>query len=264
MKKLLSILAIVSCLTACAEGRKPSAGKEPAPQPVKEYGIEVVQTYPHDVHAYTQGLFFHDGLLYESTGQYGESTLRRYTDFKKGQTDRVIGYGKNDFMEGSVIFKDKLYLLTWTNAKVLVYDAASLELQETLPYRRQGWGLTTDGQQLIASDGSSKLYFMDGKLNVLRSGVVRKSKTPVAFLNELEYIDGKIWANVYTTDEIVIINPETLQVEASIDCTNLLDKTLRTPDTDVLNGIAYNPSDKKLYLTGKNWPLLFEVKLVAR
>ena len=264
MRKLLFILAIASCLSACAEGRRSEAGKKTGPQPVKKYGVEVVNTYNHDVHAYTQGLFFHNGLLYESTGQYGESTLRRYSDFRTGRTDKVIAYGKNDFMEGSVIFKDKLYLLTWTNAKVLVYDAASLELLETLPYRRQGWGLTTDGQQLIASDGSSKLYFMDEKLNVLRSGVVRKSKTPVAYLNELEYIDGKIWANVYTTDEIVVIDPETLQVEASIDCKGLLKDDLRTPDTDVLNGIAYHPSDKKLYLTGKNWPLLFEVKLVAR
>ena len=264
MNRLLLILTLVCAFCSCGGERKSVSNKSTDKKEIVRYGLEVVASYPHDVHAYTQGLFFHDGLLHESVGEYGESDYRIYSDFKTGSYEEIYQYGKEYFLEGSVIFQDKLYVLTWTNAVVFVYDAKTHKKIQTIRYPRQGWGLTTDGKQLIASDGSSRLYFMDENMNVKRSGVVRKKNTPVSYLNELEYINGKIWANIYTTDNIVIIDPETLQVEGIVDCKGLLKDELKTPETDVLNGIAQNPADGKIYLTGKNWPLLFEVKLVQK
>ena len=140
--------------------------------------------------------------------------------------------------------------------------AETLEYKSTWKYPREGWGLTTDGRQLIASDGSAYLYFMDERFGLDRKQLVTIEGRPVRWLNELEYIDGRIWANVYTSDEIVIINPKNGKVEGVIDCTGLLPYSLRTSDTDVLNGIAYDSRTEKIYLTGKNWPRLYEVRLV--
>ena len=230
---------------------------------VKEYKIEVVAEYPHDVEAYTQGLFFQDGQMYESTGLHGKSTFRK-VDFASGEVLQKIDFNGKYFIEGSVMFKDNLYVLTWETRTAFLYDAKTLEFKASWKYPREGWGITTDGKQLIASDGSSMLYFMDEKFQVQRRVVVRHEDRLIRWLNELEYIDGKIWANVYTSDEIVIINPKDGTVEGVIDCRGLLPDSLRTPDTDVLNGIAYNPQTKKIYLTGKNWPKLYEVKLVEK
>ena len=226
---------------------------------VRSYRCQVVKSYPHDVASYTQGLFFHEGRLYESTGQYGESTMR-IVDLATGKAIRKLDFDRKYFVEGSVILDGKLYILTWTNKVVFVYDAATLEYQKTVSYPREGWGLTTDGAQLIASDGSSKLYFMDEDLKVKRTVVVKLDGRPIRFLNELEWIDGKIWANVYTSDMILVINPSDGKVEATLDCTGLLPRELRDNRTDVLNGIAYNPDDRKIYLTGKYWKRLFEIK----
>ena len=143
-----------------------------------------------------------------------------------------------------------------------VYNASTLEYESTYSYPREGWGLTTDGKQLIASDGSSKLYFMDEKFNVKKTVDVTMNGRKVTYLNELEYIDGKVWANVYMTDMIVVIDPSTGKVEASLDCTGLLPSSLRDSRTDVLNGIAWN--NGKLYLTGKYWKRLYEVKPVEK
>ncbi len=230
---------------------------------VRQYRVEVVKEYPHDVKSYTQGLFFEDGQLYESTGQYGQSTFRK-VDLKTGEPQRKLDFSRKYFVEGSVMFGNELFVLTWTNRVAFVYDASTLEYKATYSYPREGWGLTTDGESLIASDGSASLYFMGKDFRVSRKVTVKMNGQPVRFLNELEYIDGKIWANVYTSDLIVIIDPATGNVEAVVDCTGLLPDRLRTGDTDVLNGIAYNPADRKIYLTGKNWPKLYEVRLVAK
>lgn len=227
---------------------------------VKSYKLEVVKEYPHDETSYTQGLFFDDGQLYESTGQWGESSFRK-VDLQTGAALQRLNFGKKYFMEGSVFFKDKLYILTWTNKLAFVYDAKTLEYLQSYSYPREGWGLTTDGKQLIASDGSSTLYFMDETLKVQRKVTVKRDGKAINLLNELEYIDGKIWANVYTTDLILIINPQDGKVEGAVDCTGLLPKSLRDARTDVLNGIAYNPKDGKIYLTGKYWKRMYEVKL---
>ena len=227
---------------------------------VRSFRPQVVASYPHDEGSYTQGLFFHDGTMYESTGQFGESTMRK-VDPVTGKALQRLDFDGKFFVEGSVILDGKLYILTWTNKLVFVYDAATWTYEKTLGYPREGWGLTTDGEQLIASDGSSRLFFMDKDLKVRRTVTVRLDDRPIRYLNELEYIGGKIWANVYMSDVILIINPSDGKVEATVDCTGLLPRQYRDGRTDVLNGIAYNPADKKIYLTGKYWKRLFEITL---
>ena len=230
---------------------------------VKEYKLQVVAEYPHDTGSYTQGLFFHDGQMYESTGLHGKSTFRK-VDLLTGRALKKFAFDKKYFVEGSVVFGDNLYILTWDSKVAFVYDAKTLEYKSTWSYPREGWGITTDGKQLIASDGSATLFFMDENFALKKRLIVKYEDRPVRWLNELEYIDGKIWANVYTTDEIVIINPKDGRVEGVVDCRGLLPKSLYTKDTDVLNGIAFNPSDGKIYLTGKNWPKMYEIKIVEK
>lgn len=248
--KLLLIIPIVAiCISLCSCSAK-----------VRQYGLQVVKTYPHDTKAYTQGLFFHDGRFYESTGQFGQSSFRE-VELETGKVLEKVSFNEKYFGEGSVMLDGKLYILTWYNKVAFVYDASTLKYEKSYSYPREGWGLTTDGKQLIASDGSSKLYFMDGDFRQKRVLDVKMNGRPVRYLNELEWIDGKIWANVFMTDMIVIINPKTGEVEGAVDCSGLLSRPDRKPDTDVLNGIAYDKVSGKIYITGKNWPKLFEIKL---
>ena len=247
MKKFPLILLLAAAVVSCGSAK------------VREYRVRVVKEYPHDVTSYTQGLFFHGDSLYESTGQYGESTFRT-VDLETGEALSRMDFSRKYFLEGSVILGDELYILTWTNKVAFRYDAATHRYKSTEPYPREGWGLTTDGKQLIASDGSSFLYFLDTDMKVLRRQRVTLNGKSVRYLNELEYIDGKVWANVYTTDTIVIIDPSDGKVTATVDCTGLLPYQERTPETDVLNGIAVD-KDGRIFLTGKYWPKLYEVVL---
>lgn len=249
MKHIISICVCVLCSILSCSAK------------VERYKIEVVKAYPHDTGSYTQGLFWHDGSLYESTGLNGKSTFRK-VDLQSGQALTKLPFNKKYFVEGSVILGDKLYILTWTNKVIFIYDANTLEYRSTYSYPREGWGLTTDGKSLISSDGSSRIYFLTPELKFERSINVTLNGRAVRYLNELEWIDERIWANVYTTDTIVIINPDTGIVEATVDCEGLLPERLRTYDTDVLNGIAVD-SEGRIFLTGKNWPELYEVKLVG-
>lgn len=249
MKHIISICVCVLCSILSCSAK------------VERYKIEVVKAYPHDTGSYTQGLFWHDGSLYESTGLNGKSTFRK-VDLQSGKALTKLPFNKKYFVEGSVILEDKLYILTWTNKVIFIYDANTLEYRSTYSYPREGWGLTTDGKSLISSDGSSRIYFLTPELKFERSINVTLNGRAVRYLNELEWIDGRIWANVYTSDTIVIINPDTGVVEATVDCEGLLPERLRTYDTDVLNGIAVD-SEGRIFLTGKNWPELYEVKLVG-
>ena len=251
MIKVLTVFALMFSLLSCADAT------------VKEYKLEIVAEYPHDTDSYTQGLFFDEGQMYESTGMRGQSTFRK-VDMATGKPLRRLEFDKSYFVEGSVVWKDNLYILTWESRMAFIYDAKTLALKDTRRYAREGWGLTTDGNELIASDGTDFLYFMDKNLKVKRKLQVKAGHRPVQWLNELEYIDGKIWANVYTTDEIMIINPRNGKVEGVIDCRGLLPQDLYTRHTDVLNGIACNPVDGKIYLTGKNWPKLYEIKIIEK
>lgn len=251
MKKFVALMAVLAVLASCTEAK------------LKEYKLEIVAEYPHDTESYTQGLFFHDGDLYESTGMHGKSTFRK-VDLATGDALRKLNFDKQYFVEGSVIFGNELYILTWESRVAFVYDANTLEYKSSWKYPREGWGLTTDGKHLIASDGTANLYFMNNQFALDRKQLVTIDGRPVRWLNELEYIKGKVWANVYTSDEIVIVNPKNGKVEGLIDCKGLLPKILRTESTDVLNGIAYDPRTDKIYLTGKNWPKLYEVKLMEK
>ena len=227
---------------------------------VRQYKAQVVAEYPHDRTSYTQGLFFYDGQMYESTGLNGKSTFRK-VDIRTGKALFRLNFDRRYFLEGSVEKDGNIYMLTWQNNVAFVYDAKTLKYKKSYSYPREGWGLTTDGKTLIASDGSANLYFLDDDFRTARKVTVRLNGRPVNDLNELEYIDGKIWANVYLTDLIVIVNPADGNVEATVDCSCLLPSRLRYDDTDVLNGIAYNPQNGKIYLTGKNWCRLYEIKL---
>lgn len=249
MRELLAIFFMSFMLISCSDAK------------VREYTLEVMAEYPHDTESYTQGLFFHDGQMYESTGVHGKSTFRK-VDLETGKALERLNFDKQYFVEGSVIMDGNLYILTWESRIAFIYDAETLEYKSSWKYPREGWGITTDGRQLIATDGSANLYFMNDRFALDRKQLVTYEGRPVRWLNEVEYINGKIWANIYTSDEIAIINPKNGKVEGIIDCSGLLPKHLKTVTTDVLNGIAYDPQTKKIYLTGKNWPRLYEVRLV--
>lgn len=230
---------------------------------VKFYELEVVAEYPHDTGSYTQGLFFRDGQMYESTGQHGKSTFRK-VDLETGKALEKLEFDRKYFVEGSSVLDGELFILTWESRVAFIYDAATMAYKATWKYPREGWGLTTDGKQLIASDGSSYLYFMDSRFNVSRKIQVKFEGKPVTLLNELEWIDGKIWANVYMSDEIVIVDPKSGKVDGVVDGSGLLPRQLRGPSTDVLNGIALDDATGKIYLTGKNWPRLYEIRLAEK
>jgi len=246
--KRIGVFVLAMMLCACSNAQ------------VTRYKVKVVKDYPHDMAAYTQGLSFHEGKLYETTGQYGTSSIRT-VDLESGRPVLNKKLNAKYFAEGSVVLDGTLYVLTWTNKVALLYDAATLEYRRTVGYPHEGWGLTTDGKQLIASDGSANLYFMDKDLKVLRKQTVTLNGRPLKNLNELEWIGGKVWANVYLTDMIAIIDPRSGKVEGTVDCAGLLPDELWTSATDVLNGIALDAAGR-IYLTGKNWPKLYQIELV--
>ena len=255
MRKLLILLAgtVIAVCCTCATSQKG----------LTKYRAKVVAEYPHDPSSYTQGLFFHDGSLYESVGQYRESAMRRVS-LNTGKGERTVSLGADIFAEGSAVLDSTLYILTWQNGLVFRCDPATFAVRDKIDYPREGWGLTTDGKQLIASDGSDCLYFLNGDLETVRTVHVSQNGKRRPYLNELEYIDGKVWANVYTLDEILIINPADGKVEGVVDCSGLLPSRDRDLRTDVLNGIAHDPLTGKIYLTGKYWKKLFEVELIEK
>jgi glutamine cyclotransferase len=246
-------LALVSWLlvvTSCAQSQK-----------LPRYSVKVEQEYPHDTLSYTQGLFFDEGRFFETAGQYGESNLREVT-LENGVPIRMTAMEKEIFAEGSCAIGDNIYVLTWRERLCFVYDKNTFARTGQFTYNRQGWGLTTDGRLLIMSDGSAQLYFISPKtFTTVRSVTVRAMGKSVNYLNELEYINGKIWANIYLKDEIVIIEPSTGEVEGIIDCRGLLPKNRRTERTDVLNGIAYRPETEEIFITGKYWPSMYKISI---
>lgn len=233
-------------------------------QKVKEYKLQVVESFPHDRGAYTQGLFFHDGELYESCGQYGSSSFRK-VDLKSGKDLRRLNFDARYFVEGSCVHNGLLYILTWQEHKCFVYDINTLRFLGELYNPREGWGLTSNGKELILSDGTAKIFFVDPQTFAIKATKeVKLNGRAIPLINELEYINGEIWANVYTQDYILIIDPATGNVKGRVDCKGLLPNSLRKPATDVLNGIAHNPATGDIYLTGKYWPKMYKVKLVDK
>ncbi len=234
-----------------------------APPPGRADSYQIVQTYPHDPKAFTQGLIYIDGHLYESTGLNGRSSLRM-VDLSSGQVLQNYNLSVDDFGEGLTNWGSTLIQLTWTSHKAFVYDRFSFRLLKTLNYEGEGWGLTHDDTQLIMSDGTAYLRFLDPESFRVRRRlhVVDENGEAVENLNELEYIRGEIYANVWQTDEIVRISPRTGKVVGRIDLSGIIDKRELQAEGAVLNGIAYDSAGDRLFVTGKLWPKLFEIRIV--
>ncbi|MFZ1785340.1 MAG: glutaminyl-peptide cyclotransferase [Ferruginibacter sp.] len=267
IKKYTALLALV-VLAACnnkEDDDKPiDPGIVPAKTPVIPYTI--VAEYPHDTSAYTQGLEFHDGKLYEATGDYETSSLR-ITDYKTGKVLKKHIMGTNAiFGEGITVFKNKIYQLTWESNIVYVYDVNNIDKpMSTFTWPYEGWGLTHNATDLIVSDGTSKLYFVDpDNFRVKNTVRVYDNSGPVDSINELEYIDGFVYANVYLTYMIIKIDPESGHIVGKMQFPGMKEKFFPTQNipgrTDVLNGIAYDSTTKKFLITGKRWPKMFELK----
>ena len=262
MKRIVTILIAFATLVSCGGTRKKSA----TPQAVEPlfYTYEVVAEYPHLRTSYTQGLQFVDGELWEGTGEYGRSQLLR-TDLASGKVLQSKKLSKDEFGEGITVLDDKIYQLTWLNGKLHIYDRKMLTPLVTHTYKGEGWGLTSDGTKLYMSDGTNYIRVLNPETMAQerRIGVTLRGES-LSHLNELEWIDGKIWANVYTTDHIVIINPENGVVEGVINLSGILPENERDNRTDVLNGIAYDKAAKRIFVTGKNWSKLFEIRVIAQ
>jgi glutamine cyclotransferase len=221
----------------------------------------VVNSYPHDRAAFLQGLVWHDGGFYESTGLAGHSTLRR-VKFPSGQVTKSISLSPELFGEGLAMVGDELIQLTWQSHRGFVYDRESFALMREFSYETEGWGLTYDGTNLILSDGSDGLTYLDPRtFQPLRRLPVTWDGNPQFNLNELEFIEGEIWANVWNTDFIVRIDPSSGRVTSCLDLKGILAPETPRDSDDVLNGIAYDPVNKRIFVGGKRWPRLFEIKL---
>jgi glutamine cyclotransferase len=229
------------------------------------YGYKILKTYPHDPKAFTQGLvYYKDDILYEGTGMWGESSLRK-VDLKTGQVLQIHTLPSDIFGEGITLWGDKIIQLTWQHRKGFVYDRETFTLLREFSYPTEGWGITHDGTRLIMSDGSATLFVWDPEtLQEIGRIEVRDDKGPVVRLNELEYIRGLIYANVWQTDRIAIIRPDDGHVVGWIDLSGLLAPEDRHARVDVLNGIAYDAEGDRLFVTGKYWPKLFQIQLIKK
>ena len=227
-----------------------------------QYSYRVINSYDHDPLAFTQGLVYLDGVLYEGTGLNGRSSLRR-VNLETGAVLQMIALEEQYFGEGIVIWADRIIQLTWQNNQGFIYDRDSFALLDTFSYPTEGWGITHDGQQLIMSDGTANLYFWEPE-SLAETGriTVQDASGPIIRLNELEYIDGAVWANVWQTNRIAIIDPATGWVNGWLDMSGVLDGVEITPPIDVLNGIAHDPATGRIWITGKLWPKIFEIELV--
>jgi Glutamine cyclotransferase len=237
--------------------------QNPSPQ-LQQLIPKIINKYPHDKNAYTQGLVYHNGYLYESTGLYGKSSLRK-VEITTGKVLQSILLSPQYFGEGIAILDNKIYQLTWENKKVFVYDLKTFKLLNEYTFPTEGWGITTDGKQLIVSDGSNFLtYYKPENFSITNTLMIKQGNKSLYNINEMEYHDGMIYANVYMTDSIVIINPNNGDIIGWIDISSLRQKLDDPNSAEVSNGIAYNYDTKTFYLTGKNWSNLFEVVFVER
>ena len=273
MMKRIVVLYVILALAVSCGGRgtaKRAAAAPAAPQaPVSfrepaEYTYRVKAVYPHDTGAYTQGLFWLDGYLYEGTGQNGRSELRR-VEPATGRVLQRVGLERKYFGEGIAYLGGKIYQLTWVAGRAFVYDAEDFRPLRSFVYDGEGWGLTTDGEYLYMSDGSDKIYVRDAEnFGVVRTLQVTAKGRPVDMLNELEWIEGRIWANLYLYAQVVVIDPQTGEVTGVVDFEGLQEPSDRTPETDVFNGIAYDAASGDIYVTGKNWNKLYKVEIFEK
>ncbi len=258
---ILSLLTIFGTILAYSCSKASSSPEEP--EEIRNYTYMIVNIYPHDREAFTQGLIFENGSLYEGTGRYGASSIRK-VELETGAILQIHEISEYLFGEGITIFDDEIIQLTWRSNVGFVYDKDSFNLLYEFSYPTDGWGITHDGQHLIMSDGTSTLRLLDpGSFEEIGQIEVSDENGPVNDLNELEYIQGEIYANIYRTDRIAIIAPETGRVVGWIELPGLLSPEDSNQVVDVLNGIAYDQVNDRLFVTGKLWPKLFEIDLVS-
>lgn len=264
---LLAFILLASCADNKTDNNQDNNNTTAIPAPTN-LNYSIVKVYPHDTSFFTQGLIWHNNTLYEGTGLKGESRLMK-VNLESGKYSQKLDLAKDYFGEGITILNDKIYQLTYEEHKVFVYDLATFKKIKEFTWDMEGWGLTHNGKQLILSTGSSNLYFVNPETFAIEKTVgVYDNNGYLANLNELEFVNGSVYANVYLKDLIVKINPETGLVEGRIDFTDLLKKTNQSFDQVlymengyVLNGIAYNAANNSFYITGKKWPALYEIKL---
>jgi len=254
----LSVPAACSDAVAPANGPSPTPGATPGP--VQLYSYKILNRYPHDRDAFTQGLVFDRGALFEGTGLNGRSSLRR-VDLESGKVLQAHQLSPDYFGEGITVFRDRIIQLTWQSRLGFVYNRDSFQALRTFNYSTEGWGLTHDGKHLILSDGTDTLFFLDPEtFAVVRQVRVRDNGAPVTRLNELEYAGGRVYANVWQTDRVAIIDPADGRLSGWIDLSGLLRAEDRVKPVDVLNGIASRGESGRLFVTGKLWPWLFEIE----
>ena len=260
---LLLTLALL-CLQCQRSGTNSASANKTTPTPngpAPKYGYQIVNIWPHDSNAFTQGLILMDGKLLESTGNEGFSSLRR-VELESGKVLKKVDVPEPYFAEGIAVLNGKVYQLTWQHQVGFIYDAQTFNRLGQFNYQGEGWGLTTDGQSLILSDGSSSIKFLDpNSFQVTRSITVTDRARPIRELNELEYVNGEIYANVWHDNRIATIDPQSGRVNSWIDLTGLMPEG-ELPDPEaVLNGIAYDQASDKLIVTGKLWPRVYEIKV---
>ncbi len=264
---LAGLFSIAACSEPTNSGARtpvtPTGGPDPAVmEPAKRFTYVVDNTFPHDTVAFTQGLAVLGDTLYESTGNYGRSTLREVV-LQTGDVERIRSLSSTIFGEGLAIFDDKIIQLTWKSGVGFIYDRGTFDLIRSVAYPGEGWGIAYDGERFVMSDGSSTLYFRD-KVTFAEIGrvIVRDEDGQVRYLNELEYVKGEIYANIWQEDRIARIDPASGWVTGWIDLEGLLEPEEARLRADVLNGIAYDALRDRLFVTGKWWPRLYEIRLV--
>jgi glutaminyl-peptide cyclotransferase len=256
-------LAFLLLAAACNSGASRDGDRD-GDAKVPIYTFEVINAWPHDTGAFTQGLEIHRGSFYESTGRNGVSSLRQ-VELETGRVLRKVEVPHEYFAEGLTIFQGKIYQLTWQSHKGFIYDLASFQPLGEFTYEGEGWGLTHDDRSLIMSDGTNLIRFLDPvNYKTERAIKVYDGDRPLTKLNELEYIHGEIYANIWETDWIVRLDPQTGKILGWIDLKDLLSRADRSAQTDVLNGIAYDGASDRLFVTGKLWPKLFQIRLKKR
>jgi len=232
----------------------------------KIYNFKIINEYPHDITSYTQGLEFYNGELYESTGQLGKSKLRK-VNYQTGEVLENVDLANDYFGEGLTVLNDNIYQLTWQNGVGFVYDVNTFEKMSSFKYgkSKEGWGICNDGKVLYKSDGTERIWLLNpDTLAEINNIQAYTNKGKISNLNELEWVNGKIYANRYQKNGVAIINPENGAIEGVIDFSSLKEKVKQHPTLDVLNGIAYNPDTKTIFVTGKHWDKLFEVEIVEK
>jgi|GEM_PF-611213 len=260
LARLFGLLLVVAAASGCNKTAKP----DPVVKvPVENWSFKFVDSMPHDRTDYTQGLVYRDGVFFESTGQYGESKLRKVRP-RDGASLKKLNLAREYFGEGVAEVNGRLYQLTWKAGHCFVYDKETFEVADHFKYEGEGWGLTHDGTQFVMSNGTAELQFRDtATFEVTKRVTIYRNGVPQRNLNELEFVDGLIYANIYNFDFIAVIDPAQGAVVAKIDCKLWLEKAKRLHRrSEVLNGIAHNPESGNFYITGKDWPILYELELV--